>query len=92
MWQAEYTDTFGGEPNYCWVRRAKFHAIPNNPVYTRKRERDLVLRVARDELGMTGMRGDIIADYGDGWHWKPRGMCTVLMVTWCDDETKEEEE
>jgi len=24
-YQIEYTDTFGGQANYCWVKRAKIH-------------------------------------------------------------------
>lgn len=26
IYQAELTDTFGGQANYCWVRRATFSA------------------------------------------------------------------
>jgi hypothetical protein len=74
---AEYTDTFGGETNYSWVRRAVVHDVEGVK---------LALRRARAELGLTGVKGDITASYGDELHWTPRGSCTVLMVRWCDRE------
>lgn len=75
---AEYTDTYGGEANYSWVRRAYVKA--NNM-------REAMMR-ARKEFGLTGVRGDITGTYGDESHWVPRGCCTVLMVRW--DDTPEE--
>jgi len=73
---AEYTDTFGGETNYAWVRRVYVESADSV---------GQALRKARRELGLTGVRGDIVADYGrDEKHWKPRGCCTLLMVRWDD--------
>jgi hypothetical protein len=72
---AEYTDTFGGEANYSWVRRAAFEM----PERASKRA---ILQRARRELGLTGARGDVTADFGDEYHWVPRGCCTILMVRW----------
>jgi hypothetical protein len=73
---AEYTDTYGGEwPNYGWVRR----------VYVESAESaKAALRKARAEIGLTGVRGRIVADFGDEIHWMPTGCCTVLMVRWDD--------
>ena len=73
-YQVEYTDTFAGEANYCWVRRAKVEA------------NDLMqaLRKWRAELGMRGWRGDITMTGGDMIAWKPRGCCTILFVSWDD--------
>lgn len=31
LYQIELTDTFGGEANYCWVRRATFEAPADAP-------------------------------------------------------------
>lgn len=77
---AEYTDTFGGEPNYCWVRRAVFNA-PSNA------SPRVLLKRARAAVGLgRGVRGDVTFDQGDELHWVPRGCCTILMVSWCDDE------
>ncbi len=75
---AEYTDTFGGEANYSWVRRAVVR-LPE-PATWRS-----IMQAARKELGLTGVRGDIVADFGDERHWKPRGCCTILMVRWSDN-------
>jgi hypothetical protein len=72
---AEYTDTFGGETNYAWVRRVYIETADSV---------GQALRKARGELGLTGVRGDIVAQFGDETHWKPRGCCTLLMVRWDD--------
>ena len=70
---AEYTDTYGCEANYCWVRRVNFEMKEDATMRS-------VLQRARKELGLTGAKGDIVADFGDEYHWKPRGSCTILMV------------
>ena len=71
-YKAEFTDTFGGNANYCWVRRADIEADTLKSA----------LRKARAEFGLTGIKGDITADFGDEIHWMPRGICTVIMVRW----------
>lgn len=74
----EYTDTFGGEPNYGWVRRATIE-VPDAATMRQ------ILRRARAAVGLaSGVRGDVVANYGDEWWWKPRGCCTVMMVRWSD--------
>jgi len=70
---AEYTDTFGGEANYSWVKRSNFEIRDNASMRS-------VLQRARKELGLTGAKGKIIGDFGDEYHWKPRNCCTILMV------------
>jgi len=70
--EIEYTDTFGGEANYSWVRR-KTLTLPANIT-----DRALVQR-AKLEMGLTGCQcrkedmGDLIALY-------PQGSCTVLFI------------
>ncbi len=71
----EYTDTFGGEINYAWVRRCAVQA----------KDCKEALRKARKEFGLTGVKGDIKAEFGDESHWVPRGSCTILMVRWSDN-------
>lgn len=79
---AEYTDTFGGEANYSWVRHAAFeHAEADKPG---RAGSHAMLRKARALLGLTGVKGDITADFDDEVHWVPRGCCTILMVRWDD--------
>jgi len=72
QWEAEYTDTFGGESNYSWVRRATFN-VPWNA------RRSLVMRRAKRELGLSGLRGRT-SDYGDMLEFRPYGRCTILFV------------
>ncbi|TXH82284.1 MAG: hypothetical protein E6Q77_06550 [Rhizobium sp.] len=89
----EYTDTFGGEANYCWVRRAKIH-MPElthygydggtnyakaSAVYNRE-----LMKRAKAKVGLTGVRGRV-DHHGDCSEFRPYGMCTVLFVNWSED-------
>lgn len=67
----EYTDTFGGEPNYCWVRRERLVI----PFGTSDRE---VMRRAKAAVGLTGVKGRSIHD-GDRLEFRPYRSCTILM-------------
>lgn len=69
----EYTDTFGGESNYCWVRRADIEA-------PRKATNALIMRRAKAAVGISGLRGKTY-DYGDMIEFRPYGMATVMFVT-----------
>lgn len=88
----EYTDTFGGEANYSWVRRA-IVAMPElthygydggtnyakaNRVYTRE-----LMRKAKAAVGLTGVRG-IRSDHGDAIEFRPYGCATVLFITFVE--------
>lgn len=89
----EYTDTFGGEANYCWVRRASV-AMPELTHYgydggtnyvkaNRVYQRELMKR-AKAEMGLTGLRGKT-SDHGDTIEFRPYGYCTVMFIT-CHEE------
>lgn len=69
-YEYEYTDTVGGQANYCWLHEGEVQA-------DNLRE---ALRKARKAIGLSGVKGDIVGDFGDEIHWKPRGCCTILMV------------
>ena len=71
----EYTDTFGGEANYCWVNRGTVEA--KSPKHA--------ARLAKSELGLTGVKGDIKLNQGDDYHWTPRGSATILFISFNDD-------
>lgn len=87
----EMTDTFAGEANYSWVRRAAV-TVPElthygytgsaDGSYTRasKAQRREVMRRAKAEMGLTGIRGEV-EDYGDSITFRPRNMCRVMFVT-----------
>jgi len=62
----EYTDTFGGESNYSWVRRG---------TVTAKTERGLV-RAAKKAVGLNGVRGRWRYN---GEAFIPYGSCTILF-------------
>ena len=70
----EYTDTFGGEANYCWVKRGKLRA--KNWLGA--------VRMAKRAAGLSGVRGRTTR-YGDMVEFRPYGACTVLFVNWNDE-------
>ena len=72
-YDVEYTDTFGGEANYCWVQRATI-SVPENA------SRSLVMRRAKAAVGLSGLRGwsDFSGGYGE---FRPFRMCTVMFIT-----------
>lgn len=74
-WSVEHTDTFGGEANYSWVRRATIEA-PDS--------RQAIMRRAKAAVGLTGVRGRT-HNFGDMLEFRPYGQCTVMFVTWSDD-------
>lgn len=73
----EYTDTFGGEANYSWVYRHSA-TVPDHMS-------DLALvRYAKKYLGISGVRCDR-QSWGDLIELRPRGMCTVVFLTFEGD-------
>jgi len=73
-WQIEVTDTFGGEANYCWVKRQTL------PVTLTPRQ---LVRRAKAFAGFTGMRCRV-ENFGDSLQITPSGLCQVCFVTWSD--------
>ena len=72
-WQVEYTDTFGGQPNYSWVER---HVLDD--IDGRLTERALVRR-AKALVGLNGVRGQS-AWVGETYEFRPHNVCAVLFV------------
>jgi len=70
--EAEYTDTFGGEANYSWVRRVAFE-VPHGA------SNRAIMRKAKKLIGLNGLRGRT-EDFGDSLTFKPYGMATVMFV------------
>ena len=89
----EYTDTFAGDANYCWVKRGKV-AVPDLTHYgydgsqgyskATKRQAAHVMRLAKAELGLSGLRGNR-ESWGDTEIFRPYGMNTILFVNYCED-------
>ena len=92
-YNVEYTDTFAGESNYSWVRRAvvsmpelTHYGYDGGTNYTRankvyKRE---LMKKAKAAMGITGLRG-VSHDYGEMIKFRPYGQATVMFITWSDD-------
>jgi len=89
----EYTDTFGGEANYCWVQRHTitmpelthygYDGSSNYAKANKTYERELMKR-AKAAVGLTGVRGRSCS-YGDTQEFRPYGMATVLFINWAGD-------
>ena len=72
-YQAELTDTFGGEANYSWVKRTSFIAKPE----TSKRA---LVREAKKLLGLYGRHKS--EEYGDMIKLTFGRDCIVAFITW----------
>lgn len=75
IFDIEYTDTFGGEANYCWVDRYTIRVDSDS--------RGAVMRAAKKAAGLAGVRGRTV-EYGDMFDFRPYRSATVLFVTWHD--------
>ena len=70
--QVEYTDTFGGEANYCWVKRETLElpcGLSNVAIMKR----------AKKAMGLSGVRGRSYHN-GDSWEFRPANHCTVMFA------------
>lgn len=87
----ELTDTFAGEANYSWVRRAIIHApelthygytgnADGSYARANKAQTRELMRKAKAVMHMTGMRGNR-ETWGDTEVFRPYGMALVLFVT-----------
>ena len=68
----EFTDTFAGEANYCWVKRGSFPVADNVSDTT-------VMRRAKKILGLNGVRGRTNR-LGDSIEFVPYRSCTALFI------------
>jgi len=89
----EVTDTFAGEANYAWVRRAAvtmpelthygYDGSTNYSKANRVFNRELMKR-AKAKVGWTGKRGVTMAQ-GDSIEFRPYRECTVMFITYRDE-------
>jgi len=94
-YEYEYTDTFAGEANYCWVKRGKVH-VPELTHYgytgssdgsyskADKAQRRQVMTLVKRDIGLTGVRGRV-EEWGDCVVFKPYGMNSIVFITFSDD-------
>ena len=69
----EYTDTFGGEANYAWVRRQSI-AVADSA------SDRAVVHAAKRALGLTGVRCRRDS-YGDDIVLRPCNSCTIVFIS-----------
>lgn len=70
----EVTDTFGGEANYCWVRRYEFTGHDN---LTQRQ----VIRAAKEHAGWTGWNCKT-TNWGNGsYDVRPVGVCQIMFIS-----------
>ena len=74
---AEVTDTYGGEANYSWVRRASFQAPRDASDAT-------LVRLGKKALDMTGQRCTRTT-YGDTIQLDVVGACVRAFITYRDE-------
>jgi hypothetical protein len=89
----EYTDTFGGEANYSWVKRARvsmpelthygYDGGTNYAKANRVAKREL-MKAAKAAMGLTNVRGRTV-HFGDTSEFRPYGSCTIMFVTYHDE-------
>ena len=94
-YDVEFTDTYAGEANYSWVKRAVV-AVPDLTHYgytgstdgsyarANRLQRREIMKQAKAALGLTGVRG-VTCEHGDMIEFRPYRSCTVMFVTWKDD-------
>ena len=88
-YNVEYTDTFSGEANYSWVRRATvtmpelthygYDGGTNYAKANKASDRQLMRR-AKAAMGLTGVRG-MREDIGGTIAFRPYGSNTVMFVS-----------
>jgi hypothetical protein len=89
LYNVEYTDTFGGEANYSWVRRAvvampewpHFKGWDGNGRIEPRGYAPTLMKRAKAAMGLSGVRGTV-ASYGDTVEFRPYGSCTVMFISW----------
>lgn len=92
-YQYEYTDTFGGEANYCWVKRGTV-TVPdlnhygydgtNGYAEADRRQRRVIVRRVKAALGLTG-HPCRVEEWGATINITPRGMATVCFVDFVEE-------
>lgn len=87
-WQFEHTDTFGGEANYCWVRREIRTDLGG-------KSNRAVVRALKAFAEFTGLRCQTYSNgtHGDFIEVRPVGRhapCQIAFATWCDAPERED--
>lgn len=76
LYAVEFTDTFGGEANYCWVKKFCVFAKDTRQAITRAKRHRYNAPLPRHTLN----------DYGDQVRIDINGACVCAFITWLDVE------
>ena len=96
IFKFEYTDTFGGEANYCWVKRGSVsvpdlthYGYDGSKGYARadKAQSREIVRKVKARLGLTGFRCDR-EQWGETIVLRPRGMATICFIDYCEESNQ----
>ena len=77
----EYTDTFGGEANYSWVRCGQVKV----PASIDRRANNVAARIIKRAAGLSGVRGRSCWNGSDSYEFRPYRCCTVLFANFDDN-------
>ena len=81
----EYTDIFGGEANYSWVRRGVVTVSERRSDTEPMRNVELRLaRAMKRAAGLSGVRG-VSYWQGGNYEFRPYNSCTVLFGSYKDN-------
>jgi hypothetical protein len=75
----EVTDTFGGEANYCWVKRGTTKAVTRRGI----------VKAVKDLAGWGGWCRVNVEEYGGYYVIRPTqssGVCQIAFVNWSGEE------
>lgn len=72
QYRGTFTDTFGGEPNFSWVREQTVTVPENSSQRT-------IMRAVKKAMSLSGVRGTT-QNLGDSFTFKPFGACRILFV------------
>ena len=91
-YEYEYTDIYGGEANYCWVRRGTV-SVPDLTHYgydgshgyakANKRQKAVIVRRVKAALGISRVKHDT-ESCGDQIKVTPRNSGTVIFIGYRD--------
>lgn len=73
IWNVEHTDTFGGEANYSWVRRATIE-LPDDAT------QHAIVRAAKAAIGETGNPNRTDYYSGDTYQLDYPGRCVRTFI------------
>jgi hypothetical protein len=72
-YEAELTDTFGGEVNYSWVQRERIELPAGSSDLS-------IVRAAKRALGLSGVRC-ARSELGETIELRPYGLCQVAFIS-----------